>query len=409
MVTFDTTARVRFNGRIGDSPLAALASLPNSPTGELTDIGAGIDLGLKQLERADARDAGAIVLVTDGKLETTPKSPYRKPSGAAWSALTARAAAVSSAHKVASFAIALGGDADAALLRKVFPSAEDIPADGLDDRLGQLSSALLRFQAAEVLRPELSRTVKAEWRGDLTSVPAGQRRTVELVLTSTFAKVPVEVSGLAIIAEPSLVATGLPTTVRLAPGDSHTFPVEVTATIPGSRALSLTGNIESPWSSVITDTLRLRFAPHLEGETELTVIEAPAATPVPVALPAWASLVGIGMGLTTLLGALAVLGWRFSRATLAGALTVHQGSELVDSFLLSGRQQRLGVPGAAAVRLSAAKARDRGPGVVVAGRPSDGKPVTATLYDGESLTIGNQTFTYVSPHSRMMSLINVGR
>ena len=198
LVTFDTGAKVLYRGNISKGRYGALEALPVTPTGDLTDIGAGISAGLGELEAPGAKDLGALVLITDGKLDTAEGSDYRTADSAGWSKLRKRAEAISAKHQIAGYAIALESAADAALLKKVLPKATDIPAKDIDERLSELDSALVRFQAAQRLQPDLEHGVEASWSGELTDLPeSGGSTTAEVTLTSTYERIPVEVSDLA--------------------------------------------------------------------------------------------------------------------------------------------------------------------------------------------------------------------
>ena len=418
LVTFDSKAEVRHRGAIGKDRLAALRSLPATPQGLLTDIGAGLAAGIGELEAANARDVGAIVLITDGKLDTAPDSAYRTVDAPAWAQLKSRADAVSARHKIASYAIALESSADAALLKKAFPKAEDIPAAAIDERLAELDSALVRFQARQLLEPDVGRGVQASWSGDLMHLTdAAGDAEAQVTLLSTFERIPVEVSGLSLdmTSGPSLGATHLPDTVVLKPGKSVTIPVKLSFKGRGSGQLVLSGDVSSPWQQVMTKSLGLTFAPKVEASVPVATFNT-APTPAsssPVVVP-WAA-VGLAAGVAALVAL--VLLWRTTRPRLVGSLAVSRGGVVVDEFILTGRSLPLNHGANAAqtaltgavtplVRPGRAKGENV-TGVQVKAQVGKSK-AKGSLLDGQSLTVGELKVTYTSARTRMMELISDG-
>lgn len=413
LVTFDTAATVRFRRAIGTDRLAALRSLPASPEGKLTDIGAGISAGIGELEASDANQVGAIVLITDGKLDTANGSPYRTVNSEAWAELRGRAAAIAARHQVASYAIALESSADAALLKQAFPQAEDIPAKLIDERFAELDAALIRFQATQLIQPDLARGVEVAWDGNLTGLSDTTNHvTTQITLHSTYEHIPVKVTGLTLSssAGPSITAKALPKQVELNPGQSVTLPLELAYEGTGQGAVTLNGTVTSPWQRAITKSLGLSFAAGLMGATELSV------TPT-VRAPEWLTpgLFGALGGVAALV-ALIVL-WRVSRPKLVGSLAVSRGGEILDEFLLTGRSMPLshrahvnasGLQGSAtAVIKRGATKGDTTPGVKVQAKAGKLKG-HGLLVDGQSFTIGDLQVTYTSARTRMIDLISHG-
>ncbi|UYM23055.1 VWA domain-containing protein [Streptomyces albus] len=94
LITFDDRPEARYVGSAGD-PGKIVGRLPESPDPDGgTDIGAALDLALRELERSDAASVASVVLLTDGRHEPPRSTAYPKASGAPWDALHERAEAV---------------------------------------------------------------------------------------------------------------------------------------------------------------------------------------------------------------------------------------------------------------------------------------------------------------------------
>ena len=408
LVTFDNRAAVRFRGAIGKDPLAALRSLPNSPRGKLTDIGAGISAGIAELEAPAAKPVGAIVLITDGKLDTDPKSPYRKTGSAAWAALRDRAATVAAGHQVASYALALGKGADAGLLRQVFPQAEDIPAAKIDDRFAELDAAVLRFQATEVLRSDLAHGVTATFADELKTLPTSGHATTAVTLTSSYEHVPVVVSGLGVSASglPQLQATTAATEIVLDPGKSVQVPITLDYTGTGTGMIRVTGTVSSPWSDVITKDLGLAFAPRLVAERPVEISPVSGATspgaPFPMILLVAAGLAALAMVL--------LLGWLVAmmvRPAMVGSLTISRPDGSQDEVLLKGRRATVTLGALGGQTVGATRKASNGtrePGVKLRLR-NGAQRVRTALFDGDTTRVADLTVGYTSARTRMLDLI----
>ncbi len=88
----DSTPAIRDGGEVGEPKDRALSQLPAMADGAATDIGAALDAGLRELERPDAADVGAIVLITDGEHAPPAGTAYPSTSGPPWDALATREA-----------------------------------------------------------------------------------------------------------------------------------------------------------------------------------------------------------------------------------------------------------------------------------------------------------------------------
>ncbi len=422
LVTFDSAAKVAFDGPASTGADAIVAKLPATPTGQRTDIGAGIDAGLKILEAANAKDLGAIALITDGKVDA-PGSPYADPASPAWAALKTRADALAAKHQVAAYALSLISVTDAALLHQPFPSAVDIAADQFSARLSALQGELLKFQAAEALKPDLGRGVAASITGiDWPNLPSSGTVSGTLKLTSAYQQIPATVTGL------TLSAAGLPLTfdplpadVALAPGASADLPVTVhigasAVASPGTpssaasaaadnNTVTLTGTVTSPWQDVLTQDLGLTFTPKVTANATARITQQPAA---PAAGPAvqWPIVGGIA-GLAALVGVLLVARSRGPR--LVGSLALSKDGRPVREFLLAGRSAPLAdetTPGLAG-HVTAQRTKD-GAAEIVLHANAGGRRTKITLGDRQSAEIGEYTATYTAQRTRMISMIHAG-
>lgn len=414
LLTFDSAATLRFTGAVGGDPLAAINQLPPTATGQRTDIGSGIEAGLAELERPDANAVGAIVLLTDGLVDTNPGSIYSNAAAPAWGDLRSRAANIATRHQVASFALALQPATDAALLKNVFPSTlvVAIPSDQVGAYLGRVAAELTRQKTIQVLQPDLANSVTAAWSGDLSRLDLSRGSgDAQVTITSNFKNVPLTISGLT--ATPTgdigVTVTGLPESIDLQPGQSRSFPVHVTFPTVGGFAfgersvtrtgsLAVTGAASSPWQQVITSDLGLPFTPTL------------ASAPTPLTGHgstgwSWTTLGAFPLALLVL-GLLVMAVRRARRPRLVGSLELLHEGQVVSEFPLGGKVLKLGkgarsVPGQPlAGSVTALRRRDEyddslETGVSVEAK-SNGARGKGRLFNGDSLDVGNITITYLS-------------
>lgn len=406
VVTFNATAKVAYRGPVGTDPLAALDGLPSRPGGTGSDIGAGIAAGLTELESAHAKPAGAIVLITDGKLNAIKGSPYRSSDSPAWAELKQRGAALSARHLILGYAVALDAGADARMLRTVFPDAGDIPAASIEKRLAALESSLLNFQARQILVSDAAHGLQASWTPDLTTLSTrGGTVNGMLTLTSTYRHIPVEVKALTARTEGDVAVDvgGLSATSQLAPGQSVAVPLALTYSGAGQGRLLFSGTVTTPWRDAMS-TFEVRFAPTLAAEVPLAVSEPPAWV-------TWLPWLGLGgTGLAALVLVVMVIR-AVTTPKLVGSLAVDLLDVRADDILLSGRSREIkrgtSVPGLWAT-VTGANRRDAGgtrrPAARV--RVQIGKAkADKVLHDGDSMTLGDVRLTYNSVRTRMLRLI----
>jgi Mg-chelatase subunit ChlD len=411
LLTFDTVPAVRYSGAAGSPGDRALAQLPGSATGTATDIGAAVDAGIRELERPDAQQVGTLILLTDGQHDPAAGSSYPDSGGAAWTALADRAKAVSSRHAINSFALALRPETDASLLRLAFAQTivAALPQEQMASYFGGLRDQVALLKARALLagdRPELT----AEWSGALEHLTYDQGTAdATLVLTSACDHLPLVLSGIRVSSGGAPVAvSGLPDRIRVEPNKPARIPVRLSferdsgfrfgrQEITDRGAMTVTGTVSSPWSTVLTKDLNLPFAPALK------------ATPAPVAITGEYGL-GVLQVVLSLAGLLAaallVRGVVVARQPrLRGAISVLAGGVPVeDEARLRGRRLRFGKgplrPFGALLRGSVRAVRRRGEldrqleyGVRITARAGAVRR-TATLWGGDRLDVDHVQISY---------------
>lgn len=420
LVTFESTATVRFRG--APSP-AVGAALPASPVGTATDIGAGIQAGVQELERADAYSRAALYLFTDGKIDA-PTSPYATAGTPAWGALKVRAVRIQAAHEVAPYAISLSSSTDAALLREVFDRVVDVPAGDISSHLARVGAQLLKVAAIRLVTADAKRPVEMTVTG-FSSPTARPSSAGTVVVRSANEHVPVVVTGAIVTAPPGwkVRLTGLDGPFTLAAGQSLTIPVTLTLDEfgPAGGPLTVELGVDSPWRNVLTSDLGLPWTATASATTTLASQPPPATasppsappaqvtTPAPIAWPRPAVVGGL-LALAAAFGAVLLL--PLLRPHLVGSVAVLRDGTVLHEQILEGRRATLNVPDLG-LRGSAAAVR-RGPrsdtrrGVRLSLRAGAGK-ASGVLFDGEELSLGDVTVRYTSPRTRMLDLIATER
>lgn len=262
-------------GPVGD-PNADVAALPPSAVGQHTDFGTALNLAYQQLADASA-SFGAVILLSDGRLDASPGSPYAAYGDQGWLQLRAKYSALDARMPVNGYGIELTPDTDlGTVLGQVFPSPVAVSA-----ATGSLAGALTRArddaerdQAAAVIQHgDSGAAVTARFaaaggtgsglgRLDL----AAGHASIRLILTATAAHIPLTVSDLEIaVSGFPLRARPETTAVTLEPGASRAsadIPVQLTWTppsvagllpgnVPENAGLTVTGRVASPWAQTI--------------------------------------------------------------------------------------------------------------------------------------------------------------
>ncbi len=407
LLTFDSKVVKRYRGDVGTNPDAVLSHLPATASGDRTDIGAAIDGGLTQLESADTHRLAALILITDGVMDTLPNSRYAKVDSASWKKLKTRTVSLEQDHELAAYAVSLISTTDAGLLKKAMPQATEVSADDVGTRFAQVAGDLVRLQAAAALKDELSAPLKVVLTGNLgTALAEGTTVPLQLDISSAYPHVPVVLSDLMLQASDGLqlVVTGLPESISIEPGAtaSATVQVGVIGSANSNSTVSLSAKVGSPWGTVLEKDLGLTFAPAIEGTA--------AVPPAPIKLPP--SLLPIVGGVVALLAG-ALLVFLLVRMVLTppmdGVLTFTKNGREVADIVLRGRRQKLVVPAGTPelVGLSGSASGARGAVRVDA---SFGAAHTRELVaDAQAVQLGNMTITYVSGRRRILDKIGLPR
>lgn len=412
LLTFDSAVVQRFRGVVGTDPAAVTAKLPVTASGSHTDIGAAVAAGLTELEGPHTHRLAALILITDGKLDA-PGSKYSDVKGAAWKQLRARAEALAKSHQVAAYAVSLMATTDAGLLKKVFPQATEVAASQVGAQFAQVGGDLVRLQAAEALRHELSQPIEVRWIGDLGAALAnGTSVDAQIEIASPFAHVPVQLLELSVQAPPGLEVrlSGLPDMVKLGPTQRVSLPVRATVTgAAGSDAqVALTAKLGSPWKQAMEKGLGLKFEPTLQGTAKV----APAPIKLPAnLLPTVGAVAGVAVGAFVLFLAVRLL----LTPSMSGLLTFRRSGRDLADIVLTGRRMKLSAPEAATDLTgltglaSGARAATRGERAVKIVAKFGSTSARGVIPDGGVIQMGDVEIAYTSGRRRILDKIGLPR
>lgn len=417
VITFDAKPTVRRRlTPIGANRGAVVASLPQVANGQATDIGRAISAALDLMRSSNLRSRAAVLLFTDGQIDTDKSSPYATVTSPGWAALKQRAAALQSSHDIAPLAIALASNTDAAVLKQVFSNVSDVQASDLGSYLSEVSTQVMKAAAVTRLKGHMADPVTASLDG-VGSTPNSGQTAARLVLHNTNPQVPVEITGLAVTAQPAsaVAVSGFPASVSLAPGQTSTLPVTVALTQrPTGTSLTyqLTGSVSSPWKKVLESELQLTWSAKL-ASTAQRISWQTATSPVVTTRPgrsakpeAWPVLPIAGVLVLLAVVLLGLRAWRrASGPQLTGTLSVLRLGRPLDERLLRGRTMSFSLSDPpVALTLKGTKGRESQPGVVVSA--SAGKErASQTLFEGDTLDFSGLAITYTTDRTRMLRLI----
>ncbi|MFG1917482.1 VWA domain-containing protein [Micromonospora sp. NPDC048898] len=355
LVTFADSARVVHDGPAGRAPDQLVAKLPRSADGRHTDIGAAVETSLRLLTRGDAPPIATVVLLTDGRHDPPVGSAYPFEQGYAWNELT-RAGRSLTKTSLTAYAVPLTGSTGAPLLARVYPGTRLLAPTAIDrlgDQLEQPKASARAAKARSVLGDDASRGVQVVWPAGAGRLGAGRTR-LEVRLRSTSTRVPLVVDHLVVRSDRPDVRLSVPDgPVELPAGGTAVVPVDVEwdagprrvaplARVTADAALTLDGEVDSPWAEVLTDELGVDFAPRLDGGPTRGTLSAQRGS------IGWWALGAV------LLAALAVAGWwgrgRRRQPALAGTLRLRDASGAERDLVLSGRRTAItadstGLPG----------------------------------------------------------------
>lgn len=286
LITFAGAPNVRFSGPRGETPDEAVGQLPTEAHGKHgTDIGAALKTGLSELERPDATDVGAVVLVTDGRHTPPDSTAFPTTSGPQWAALGRRGRELTANHTVKAYALGLGDDTDANLLKKAFADAVyvSLPSSQLRSFFQRVKDETRIEQARELLADDRDKALRVVWPGSVRNLDlTAGTGTIEIGLQNELAHVPLAVSRLRLEAGGlPIKATGLPRSVELEPGQRQTVPVQLTfskrggfrvgkKTVVETGSLTFSGTVTTPWATVLADDFRVPIEPKLAAATTST-------------------------------------------------------------------------------------------------------------------------------------------
>jgi hypothetical protein len=407
LLTFDSTVVDRYRGDVGTNPDAVLSHLPATAAGDYTDIGAAIDGGLTQLERADTHRLAALILMTDGVKDTLPSSRYAKVDSASWKKLTTRTAALQQNHELAAYAVSLTSTTDAGLLKRAMPQATEVSADEVGTRFAQVAGDLVKLQAAAALKEELAAPIRVVLTGNLgTALAEGTTVPLQLDISSAYPHVPVVLSDLKLQATDGLqlAVTGLPESISIQPGAtaSATAQVGVTGSANSNAKVTLSAKVGSPWSKVLEKDLGLTFAPAIDG--------AASVPPAPIKLPP-ALLPIVGITAALLFGA--ALAFMIVRMALTrpmdGVLTFTRDGREVADIVLRGRRQKLTVPPGAPELVGLSGSASGSRGAVRLDARFGAARTRGLVADAQAVQLGDMTVTYISGRRRILDKIGLPR
>ena len=420
VITFDTGPTVRRPLTIvGSKPEAIASSLPATANGQGTDIGSALNSALNLMQGISLRTRVAVLLLTDGKIDTPATSPYATVNSSGWAGLHQRAAALQSSHDIAPLAIALTSNTDAAVLTQVFSNVIDVPATNLGTYLSQVSTTVMKAAAVKKLQQGLEDPVTASLSG-LTAAPSAQPVNVTISLHNTNPLVPVQVTGLGIAADPTskVALTDAPAAIDIPAAGTATVNVKVSDALkPGAKATyRVTGSVTSSWQSVIVHDLGLTWKPSLTSSgvsvAELSANPSPSATAAATQTTAggsrWLVLLIGALGLIAVCAAfffVARAGWRASRPPLVGTVSVLRNGEVIEEGLLRGRRMSVTLTNPAiTIVLTSTRNAQREPGVRI--DVTNGKSrLRGQLFEAETFDVEGLNITYTTDRTRMLRLI----
>ncbi|WP_131788134.1 vWA domain-containing protein, partial [Protofrankia symbiont of Coriaria ruscifolia] len=409
LISFDVAPSVLYSGPAAGAG-SAVSRLPNTPTGERTDIGAAIKEAVNELARHNASPVAAVFLLTDGRHEPPPNSDFPAGDDNPWQALGNNARQQLDVTKVHGYGVALR-DSDqardgAGQLKRALPTTTvlALPPDQLPAYLDHVKDDTRKHKAADVLAADVLDQITVSWEPQLTDVdPAASRLVTHVTLTSQTQRLPIELTDVSIASsDPEVRVDGTPPRITLPPGQSVTIPVTLTwrqhATGLVRRSetvtseLRLGATIDSPWQAVTDHDFGLPLRLHLAGESTSLRGSNHAGWSLP------------GLLLLTVLAAavagVAALGWVWRHPTLTGVLSAEWANGRTVQVQLSGRkmrispQHRLSVPGTGSVRGRRAKdiGEPRRTDILVRYQPRRvGKLPQARFSPGQSRVVGDVT------------------
>jgi hypothetical protein len=348
LIAFDRKARVVHQGRVGDSPDTLVDKLPARADGTATDIGAALEQAVNALSRDQAPGIASVVLVTDGRHEPPKGSPYPTTSGYRWQQLRDR---VQDLDKTVlkSYALPLAGATGTSLMGTVFdrPRKLNAASAGQVTELLEVPKREARtVKVREAVAPDNGRGLELSWSEAARELAPGAN-DVELVVRSTTAAVPLELSGLSVTSDNPRIQVRV-SDGRLAVAPQATVRVRAVITwdagqrsyayrdpVDASTTLRASGTVGTPWAATLTDDVGLRLTNTLTGTSASGLGSANLGRP-------WIYWLAAAL-LALLAGALLLAAHR--RPRLSGELLItspNVGAPRAVRLTGSGRSARLG-------------------------------------------------------------------
>ena len=276
LITVADHATQVWQGQAGAAPDSVVQRLPATADGAHTDLGEGIAAAIRALQQLQ-KPIASIVLLTDGQHDPAPGSAYPYAEGYQWQQLIGAAAALK--QQISPYTVQLRGTDGGQVLKKVFPAAQVLQPQAIDqltNRLAEPKAAVRAAKARSILQADLAPVVTVEWPGGLDGIQDGAN-TVTMRLRSSSTHIPLHVTGLRVDSDTPGVtaevggdaadlepgrATDVPVTVRWDAGPSSLLPWK---TVHGTYGLKVTGQVGTPWAEVLSAGLALTVTPSLTG------------------------------------------------------------------------------------------------------------------------------------------------
>lgn len=278
LITFDSKARVVYQGQVGRSPDTLIGKLPATATGKATDIGAALEQATEALGRSGAPSIASVVLVTDGRHEPPAGSPYPLTDGYGWQQLHRRVEQMSK-QSLRAYALPLSGATGASLLGSVFERPTTLNASSI----GQVTKLLAvpkddarKAKLRGALAGEQGRGLTVEWPAELARLSPGDHK-VTLTVRSTTSKIPQDLANIAVTSSnPSVHVRLTSTSVSVPAGRTAQVPAVVSwdagprslkyrDPVSADTGLRLSATASSPWTATLAQDLAIGFQPALGG------------------------------------------------------------------------------------------------------------------------------------------------
>ncbi|MDP9793124.1 hypothetical protein J2S43_001636 [Catenuloplanes nepalensis] len=389
---------------VGRSPGELVAMLPRDADGSYTDIGAALEAAVATLGRPDAPSLATVVLLTDGQHAPGPRSAYPLTEGHNWVKLADRAKKLRKTSLDA-YAVPLAGATGAGLLTKVFPGArvlETTSVDRLTTSLAGPKAAARAAKARSLLAAEIDRPVEVTWPDE--EIGAGGT-VLDVQLRSPMAHVPLVLDRMTVTSGNAALTSTVPDgRVTLPPGGTVTVPVAVTwdagprafaplKTVRDRATLRLSAEVGSPWSTVLTDDLKLALPTELPPQAPELSLSAQRGS-----LWYWVST-----ALLLLCAMLLALHWRRRRLSpmLTGSVRIDGAGAEPRLLPLSGRRSQLsadvtGLPGSGDITAIRPAVSTTEVNLLITYSPdgSAARRETAICRAGETVSVTGTSFTW---------------